>query len=193
MTMMTYYKKCCLLPALLCALAALSHGAPRESEPLPAVPAAIAKGDLLQGKVNPKAKVYFLFSASSKNEVCREYGVGIAKAYREMKGKGAELILLTKESPATVLAWTKKIGLRCPVLPESRRSPKLSFPYAGDHTPPLLLAVDPEGRKLGEDNHLRVLVLLSSWRELVEEVENAEKQRDDDNDDNWEDDEEIDD
>lgn len=143
--------------------------------PVAPVPAAIKSGDLLQGRVDAKARVYYLLSASSKDEVMKEYGVGIAKLYQDMKGKGAELIWLSKEPEANVLKWTKKVGLRCPVLPDGKRSDKLPFPYVGEHIPPYLVALDAEGRKLGEANHLRVLSLLSEWRQQLAEIEREEK------------------
>lgn len=146
--------------------------------PVAPVPAAIRSADLLQGRVNAKARVYYLLSGSSQNEVLRDYGAGIAKLYRQMKGNGAELVWLSKESPTSVLKWTKKVGLRCPVLPESKRSEKLPFPYVGEHIPPYLVALDAEGRKLSEANHMGIISLLSEWRSLVAEIERKEKQLD---------------
>lgn len=166
--------KCLYMIALMFLCVATSKEITTPQAP---VPAAIKSGDLLQGRVDSKAKVYYLLSANSQDEVCLEYGAAIAKLYRAMKGKGAELILLSKESPASVLKWAKKVGLRCPVLPDSKRSAKLPFPYIGEHIPPYLVALDAEGRKLSEANHLHVLTLLSEWKQALAEQERKEKQQ----------------
>ena len=164
----------CTIALALCCAAVVAK---EPTEPVAPVAAAIRSGDLLQGRVDAGARVYYLLSASGKDEVMREYGAGIAKLYREMKGKGAELIWLSKDPEASVLKWAKKVGLRCPVLPDGKRSAKLPFPYGGENIPPLLVVLDAQGRKLGEANYLAVLTMLSEWRRQLAEIEREEKRR----------------
>lgn len=161
-----------LLPAML---AAGKDTARQAAEPMAA---AVRSADLVQGKVNAKAKVFYLLLASCQDEVCREYGAGLGKIYREMKGKEAELILLSKDAPSHALKWAKNCGLRCPILPAGKRSDKLPFPYTGEHLPPMLVALDAEGRKLAEANAERIILLLHDWKKLVHDIEREKERKD---------------
>ena len=164
---------------MLATLCCMAEGK-EPTDPLPPVPAAIKSGDLLRGRVDARAKVYFLFSASSRDDVCLVHGAELAKIYREMKGKGAELILLSKDTPAEVQRWAKKHGLRCPILPDAKRSAKLPFPYTGEHIPPYLVALDAHGRKMAEANHDRVLTMLREWHQLVADIQRETDRKNDD-------------
>ena len=163
---------------LLLTLACAAPAAEKLGAAPPLVPAELKKAALISStKANTGAKIYYLFSASRSDSACVEYGAAIAKLYNEMRGKGAELILLSKDSPADALKWAKSVGLKCPILPANKRSAKLPFPYTGLHIPPYLVALDAQGLKLAESNGESILALLRDWRSLLADYEREQKRK----------------
>lgn len=146
---------------------------------LPAVPAALkGKEYMVPAKLNTKAKVYFIYKSRFECGICVAELPGIVDAYKRMKGKKAELVMINigmnKEDN---IKWLKKSKVAFPVVAENQAS-DIPFPYEyGENSSllPNMVAVDAEGNKIDQANGSDVATFVKDWKKVVKQYEKAEK------------------
>ena len=149
---------------------------------LPALPLQLRDHEPVQpkGKINTEAKVYFLLMASPTDpELTRELAPALSKVYKSMKGKKAELVIVSSGFKAdSATQWVKQDKIAFPVL-HPRYTADLSanlFASAGG-TEMALLVLDAEGNRLREraSSAEEILRQVKDWKKIVREVEANEK------------------
>lgn len=149
---------------------------PVDTSDLPAVPASLVNKKTVNGtKVNTKAKVYFLYQSRSTCGICVMECPAIVSAYKSMKGKEAELVMLNIDANADVAAkWAKSSKMKFPVLAPGNFA-DVPFPYTGEGLLPCMVAVDAEGNKLGQANGNGVAAFVSDWKKVLRDYKKEEK------------------
>lgn len=153
-----------------------------EEENLPAVPAALKGKDfVLPAKLNTKAKVYFIYQSRSTCSICVAEAPAVADAYKRMKGKKAELVMLNIDADKKVAAkWAKDAKMKFPIVAPGEHA-GVPFPYEitgeAQMLLPQMVAVDAEGNKLGQANGSNVAAFVRDWKKVVKEYEKGEKKK----------------
>ena len=95
-------------------------------------------------KPKKKASVYFFLRSHSRCGFCRKIAPQMNELYKEMKNKGAELIMLNGDSDAEkAAAWAKEMDITIPmVTPESCGPIAAVVPAGGSGGSPNVTAVD---------------------------------------------------
>lgn len=152
------------------------------AESLPAIPDALSKVEYITD-VRPKenAKVYFLFQSRSTCGHCVRHTPEIIAQYKRMRGKGAEVVLLSADADdAAALKWAESTGMNYPVVkPAHRRLVPFKFDFEAGPPPPLplMIAVTADGEPLGQSGGAQAADLLKDWRKMVNEAKKAERKR----------------
>lgn len=145
---------------------------------LPAVPASLVDRQYVT-KTKPKtdAKVYFIYQSRYMCPICVAEAPAIVAAYKKMKGKGAELIMLNVDADVeTAAQWAKKAKMRFPIVAPGH-SAGIPFPHTGANKLPCMVALDAHGNKLGEASGASVSEFLAgNWKQYVKDVKKAEKE-----------------
>lgn len=142
---------------------------------LPAVPAAILPKKLLNtAKLNTKAKVYFVYMSRHACAICVNELPGILDAYKRMKGKKAEIVMLNCGNIEEDTKWVKNAKITFPVVAPGE-SEGIPFPYDGDSLLPFMVAMDPSGNKLGQANGPQVAAFVKGWKKIVKDYEKEER------------------
>lgn len=131
-------------------------------------------------KVKPKKKayVYFFVRSHSGCGPCRSLVPKCISLYKEMKGKGAELIMLNCGSSAeTAKAWAEEAGMTYPVItPETVNMVKV--PAGGTGGTPNVVAVTSWGEVLDNTSGAsKCGPLMEDWKKLVKDAKKAERER----------------
>ncbi len=131
-------------------------------------------------KVKPKKKaaVYYFLRSHSNCGYCVIISGFNNAAYKEMKGKGAELIMLNcDKDTAKAKAWADKSELNFPIItPETKNKVNVSAEGFGGY--PHVVAVTADGTLLkhgGGANEVKEL--LSDWKNLVKEARKLEREK----------------
>lgn len=146
----------------------------------PAVPAALAGVNYVT-KVRPKAdaKVYYLLRSHSSCGICVNLAPEFVKLHKQMKGKGAEFVLLSGDvSDEKAAAWAAKEKMTYAVVsPDEAKSIPFSFDFGGQSaaTLPFIVAVTPDGEKLGQANGPGAADFVKDWKKLVAEQKKKQK------------------
>ena len=133
-------------------------------------------------KVKPKKKasVYFFLRSHAKCGFCRKITPDMNKLYKEMKGKGAELIMLNGD-PDTEAAkdWAKESDITIPMItPETTSGIAAVVPGGGSGGTPNVMAVMADGSKIeGASGASGSTTLVSNWKEMVKDAKKAEKEK----------------
>ena len=132
-------------------------------------------------KVKPKKKasVYFFLRSHSRCGFCRKIAPQMNDLYKEMKNKGAELIMLNGDPDAEkAAAWAKEMDITIPmVTPESCGPIAAVVPAGGSGGSPNITAVLADGTRLeGVSGASKCPELVGTWKELVKEARKAEAQ-----------------
>lgn len=163
-----------LSPAVVVAASAATE-ASADAE-LPAVPASLQDRQYItKARPDTKAKVYFIYQSRYMCPTCVAEAPAIVAAYKKMKGKGAELVMLNVDADdETAAKWARKAKMRFPIVsPTDRRG--IPFPYTGSSKLPCMVALDASGNKLGEASGAEVAEFLSSnWKNFVKDIKKAE-------------------
>ena len=161
-----------------CAYAAKDKTEEVAAEDLPLVPASLVDRKYVT-KTQPKldAKVYFIYQSRYMCPNCVKEAPAIVAAYKKMKGKGAELVMLNVDADdETAAKWAKKAKMRFPIVSPTDRA-GIPFPHTGKSSLPCMVALDAQGNKLGEASGLEVSAFLASnWKQFVKDVKKAEKE-----------------
>ncbi len=131
-------------------------------------------------KVKPKKKVYLYFFVRSHSGCgpCRALVPQCIARYKEMKGKGAELIMLNcGKSAETAKAWAEEAEMTYPVItPETAGQVKV--PSGGSGGTPNIVAVTSSGELLeGTSGTSKCTAMLENWKDFVKDAKKAEKER----------------
>lgn len=140
-----------------------------ETEPLPAVPAALKdKTFVNNAKLNTKAKVYFIYKSRSTCGICVAECPAIVATYKQMqKTQEAEIVMLNGDEDAkTAAKWARKAKMKFPVVAPGEGK-GVPFPYSGPNTLPFMVAVDAEGKKLGQANAQDVAKFVADWQKYL--------------------------
>lgn len=164
----------------LCISAALSASAQEtaaEDKPaLPALTQALSeKTPVNSAKLNKKASVFFVYKSRSTCGICVAELPMINKAYKEMKGKGAEIVMYNIDADdATAKSWASKGKIKFPMIgPKDHRG--LPFPYTQGGLLPYLVVLDAEGNKLDEAGGDKVAAMMANWKTYVTKVKKQKK------------------
>ena len=160
-----------------CAFAKKDEAAEVSAAELPTVPASLVDREYVtKSKPDLKAKVYFIYQSRYMCPNCVAEAPDIVAAYKKMKGKGAELVMLNVDSDVeTAEKWAKKAKMRFPIVAPNDRS-GIPFPHQGSGSLPCMVALDADGNKLGQASGLEVSEFLSSnWKKFVKDQKKKEK------------------
>ena len=131
-------------------------------------------------KVKPKKKavIYYFLRSHSKCGPCVALTGANNEAYKEMKGKGAELIMLNGDANTDAAkAWADKAGMIFPVItPETKD--KVKVPSGGSGGTPNMVVVTADGTVLTHTSGMvKCKSLLSEWKNLVKDGKKAEREK----------------
>lgn len=130
-------------------------------------------------KVKPKKKasVYFILRSHSRCGFCRKIVPQMNELYKEMKNKGAELIMLNGDPDTEkAAAWAKEMDITIPmVTPETCGPIAAVVPAGGSGGSPNITAVLVDGTRLeGVSGASKCPELVGTWKDLVKEARKAE-------------------
>lgn len=130
-------------------------------------------------KPKKKASVYFFLRSHSRCGFCRKIAPQMNELYKEMKNKGAELIMLNGDPDAEkAAAWAKEMDITIPmVTPESCGPIAAVVPAGGSGGSPNITAVMADGTRLeGVSGASKCPELVGTWKDLVKVARKAEAQ-----------------
>lgn len=144
-----------------------------------AIPAALS-GVKYVTKARPRenVEVYYLLSSHSRCGICVSIAPEFVKLHKKMRGKGAELILLSGDpNDEMALNWANSVKMTYPVVsPADARKVPFRFDYGGGSvTLPCIVAVSPDGEKLGQANGPNAVEFVADWKKLVREQKKKSK------------------
>lgn len=144
-----------------------------EAEALPSVPASLKdKTFVNNAKLNTKAQVYFIYKSRSTCGICVAEAPAIVATHKQMqKAKAAEIVMLNIDVDSKAAAkWARKAKMHFPVVaPEDISG--IDFPYSGAQTLPFVVALDPNGKKLGQANGQDVAKFIADWQKYVPDLD----------------------
>ena len=129
-------------------------------------------------KVKPKKKVsvYYILRSHSKCGFCRQITPDLIAAYKAMKGKGAEIILLSGDADvAEAEKWAKEAGMTYPIVTNATMS-HVTVPGGGSGGYPNISVVTADGTVLdGASGASKCKELVADWKSFVKDAKKAEK------------------
>ena len=145
------------------------------------IPELVAKAKYVT-KVKPKktASVYFFLRSHSRCGFCRKITPEMNALYKEMKNKGAELIMLnTDPDKETAEKWAKETDIEIPmVAPEAVGPIAEVVPGGGSGGTPNVMAVTADGEQIeGVSGASKCPALVGTWKELVKDARKAEAEK----------------
>lgn len=143
----------------------------------PTVPEMLAEVEYLT-KVKPKKKVsvYYILRSHSKCGFCRQITPDLIAAYKAMKGKGAEIILLSGDADvAEAEKWAEDAGMTYPIVTNATTS-YVKVPGGGSGGYPNISVVTADGTVLdGASGASKCKELVADWKSYVKDTKKAEK------------------
>lgn len=131
-------------------------------------------------KVKPKKKaaVYYFLRSHSNCGYCVLISGFNNAAYKEMKGKGAELIMLNCDpNTEKAKAWADKSELNFPIVtPETKNKVKVSAEGFGGYPHVIVVTADGTVLKYGS-GATGVKELISDWKKMVKEGKKLEREK----------------
>lgn len=130
-------------------------------------------------KVKPKKKalVYYFLRSSSTCGFCVAMCGANNAAYKEMKGKGAELILLNCDvSTEAAKKWAEKADMKYPVITPDTKN-KVQVPSGGGGIPNLVV-VSADGTLIDKCTGMNACKeMYGQWKNFVKEAKKAEREK----------------
>lgn len=131
-------------------------------------------------KSKKKANVYFILRSHSKCPFCRMITPKMNEAYKEMKGKGAEIIMLNSDPDTeTAKKWADETGIEIPMITPDTTGPiaaKVSAGGSGGF--PNIMAVMEDGTQIeGTSGGKKCPELVARWKDFVKDARKAERDK----------------
>ena len=149
-------------------------------ESMPLVPQALKEAKYVNKvKPNLKAKIYFIYQSRSTCGICVSEAPTLVKEYKKMKRGGCEMVMLNVDaSPKAAEQWVKKAKMTFPVMsPEMSMSSGIPWTYTGQPLLPCMIAVTPDGTKIGEAGGSEVSEFVKDWKKLLRDYEKEENKK----------------
>lgn len=146
-------------------------------ETLASIPAVLKDAKLVnKAKPNLKAKIYFVYQSRSTCGICVREAPILVKEYKKMKRKGCEMVMLNLDaSPEKAADWVKRSKMEFPVIsPAISMRCGMPWDYTGRPLLPCMVAMTPDGRKLGEASGPDVSEFVKDWKKLLNELRKEE-------------------
>lgn len=143
------------------------------------IPELVSKAEFVT-KVKPgkKAVVYYFLRSHARCGFCRHIVPQMNELYKEMKGKGAELIMLNGDpNTETAKKWAAESDIQIPMItPESGGSIASVVPGGGTGGSPNVMAVMADGTQIeGTSGASKCPALVGTWKDMVKEARKAER------------------
>lgn len=148
-----------------------------EEETLAAIPVILKDVKLVnKAKPNLKAKIYFVYQSRSTCGICVSEAPTLVKEYKKMKRKGCEMVMMNIDSsPERAAEWAKRSKIEFPVIsPAVSMSCGMPWEYTGRPLLPCMVAMTPDGQKLGEAGGPNVSEFVKDWKKLLRELDKQE-------------------
>lgn len=131
---------------------------------------------LTKAKPKKKVHVYFILRSHSKCGFCRKITPEMNELYKAMKGKGAELIMLSGDSDLKLAKeWATEAEMSYPIVTQETAG-AITVPAGGSGGTPNIVAVTPDGTVLENGSGASSCTRIAgSWKELVKEAKKANK------------------
>lgn len=131
---------------------------------------------LTKAKPKKKVHVYFILRSHSKCGFCRKITPEMNELYKAMKGKGAELIMLSGDSDRKVAKeWATEAEMSYPIVTHETAGAVI-LPSGGSGGTPNIVAVTPDGTVLESGSGASACTRIAgSWKELVKDAKKAKK------------------
>lgn len=131
---------------------------------------------LTKAKPKKKVSVYFFLRSHSKCGFCRKITPEMNELYKAMKGKGAELIMLSGDSDLKLAKeWATEAEMSYPIVTQ-KTAGAITVPAGGSGGTPNIVAVTPDGTVLENGSGASACTRIAgSWKELVKEAKKANK------------------
>lgn len=131
---------------------------------------------LTKAKPKKKVSVYFFLRSHSKCGFCRKITPEMNELYKAMKGKGAELIMLSGDSDRKVAKeWATEAEMSYPIVTHETAGAVI-LPSGGSGGTPNIVAVTPDGTVLESGSGASACTRIAgSWKELVKDAKKAKK------------------
>lgn len=160
--------------------AAVGTQADADDKKLAKIPAALKGAKYItDARPDTDAEVYYLLNSHSQCAFCVHHTPELIKLYKQMKGKGAELVLLNSDpTDEKARAWAEKAGMNYPVVAPAAAK---KIPFTIDLSsgppppPPLMIIVTPDGERIGQGGGPQTSMLLGQWKDYVKKAKNSEK------------------
>lgn len=127
-------------------------------------------------KAKPKKKVYVYFFVRSHSGCgpCRAMVPASINLYKEMKGKGAEIIMLNGDADAAkAKEWAEETEMNYPIITPETRS-KVDVPAGGSGGTPNVVAVTEDGEVLDNaSGYTKCPEVMGNWKELVKQAKKS--------------------
>lgn len=133
-------------------------------------------------KVQPKKKVtlYYFLRSHSRCGFCRKIVPTMNALYKEMKNKGAEIIMLSGDPDTdTAKAWADEMEITIPmVTPETASLIASKVPGGGSGGSPNIMTVMADGEQLeGCSGANACSLLVADWKLMVKNAKKAEAKK----------------
>lgn len=130
-------------------------------------------------KAKPKPKktcVYFILRSHYNCGYCRQIAPDLVAAHKTMKGKGAEIILLSGDSDTKVAEdWAKEVKMTYPIVTNATTS-HVKVKAGGSGGYPNITVVNSEGKVLDDGSGAtKCKELVNNWKAFVKEEKKAAK------------------
>ena len=130
-------------------------------------------------KAKPKPKktcVYFILRSHYNCGYCRQIAPDLVAAHKTMKGKGAEIILLSGDSDTKVAEdWAKEVKMSYPIVTNATTS-HVKVKAGGSGGYPNITVVNSEGKVLDDGSGAtKCKELVNNWKSFVKEEKKAAK------------------
>lgn len=131
-------------------------------------------------KPKKKANVYFFLRSHSACGPCQAVIPSMNKLYKEMKNKGAIIIMLNGD-PDTAKAkeWADTKSIEFPMItPETASVIASKVPGGGSGGTPNVMAVMADGTQIeGTSGYTKCPQLVGTWKDMVKDARKAENQK----------------
>ena len=129
-----------------------------------------------KAKPNLKAKIYFVYQSRSTCGICVAEAPTLVKEYKKMKRKGCEMVMLNvDQTPEAAAKWVKSAKMDFPVIhPSVSMSCGIPWEYTGRGLLPCMVAMTPDGKKLGEAGGPDVSEFVKDWKKLLRDIQKQE-------------------